>query len=250
MRMVLPEPTDDVDLEAAYAPPDWLGERPFVRINMISSLDGAIAVQGRSGPLGGPTDRCVFQVLRSLADVILVGAGTVRGEGYGPARMSTDAQQRRTARGQTPQPPIAVVTRSCHLDWTSPFFTEASVRPIVVTTDDADDAACKRATAHAELITAGVGTVDLDHALVQLAAGGARSVLVEGGPRLNAELAAAGRVDELCLTVSPRLVGGDGPRLLGGPELDDLVDLRTVRLLEDDGFYFLRLQPDREARQR
>src|SRR3954452_15153851 len=106
MRALVPTPSDTVDLEAAYAvgvnaPPD----RPFVRINMISSLDGAIAVNGRSGLLGGPGDRQVFHALRSLADVILVGAGTARAEGYGPARIDPDAQERRRARGQHPVPP-------------------------------------------------------------------------------------------------------------------------------------------------
>jgi riboflavin-specific deaminase-like protein len=248
MRALLPQPTDDVDLESAYAPgasPD--PDRPFVRVNMISSVDGAITVGGRSGALGGPGDRRVFDVLRSLADVILVGAGTVRAEGYGPAHIADDVASVRVARGQVRVPPIAVVTRSCHLDWNSPFFTDAEARPIVVTTDDADDHARRRAAAAADVIAAGEGDVDLERALAALGARGARSVLVEGGPQLNAQLADAGLMDELCLTVSPRLVGGDGPRVLAGRQAAEPVALRTMHLLEEDGFYFLRLQPVREA---
>jgi riboflavin-specific deaminase-like protein len=248
MRALLPEPTADVDLERAYAPgasPEQ--DRPFVRVNMISSVDGAITVGGRSGVLGGPGDRRLFHVLRSLADVILVGAGTVRAEGYGPAHIDDDAASGRAARGQAPVPPIAVVTRSCHLDWSSPFFTDAEARPIVVTTDDADEHARRRAAAAADVIAAGTGDVDLARALAALGARGARSVLVEGGPQLNAQLAEAGLVDELCLTISPRLVGGDGPRLLAGRPPAEPIALRTMHLLEDDGFYFLRLQPVRDA---
>src|SRR5436189_936743 len=135
MRSLLPRWDDERDLEAAYAAPtDTIPASPFVRVNMISSFDGAIAVGGRSGLLGGPADRRVFRVLRSLADVILVGAGTARAEGYGPARLDEAIQARRRARGQSAVPPIAVVTRSCHLDWSTPFFTEAVARSIVVTT--------------------------------------------------------------------------------------------------------------------
>ena len=241
MRALLPRPSDDVDLEVAYAVAHGT-DGPHVRVNMISSLDGAIAVRGRSGMLGGPADRALFHVLRSLADVILVGAGTARAEGYGPARIEPDVQERRRARGQDPVPSIAVVTRSCHLDWTSPFFTDAVARPIVVTTTDADEAARARAAQHAHVITAGRGDVDLAGALDALAGRGLRHVLGEGGPGLNAELAAAGLMDELCLTLSPRVVGGNGPRLLAGPELTQPLGLETMHLLEDDGFYFLLLR--------
>ena len=248
MRALLPEPSDQVDLEAAYAPPDpTTATRPFVRVNMISSLDGAISVHGLSGQLGGPGDREVFGVLRSLTDMILVGAGTVRAEGYGPASLDAETQERRRARGQTPEPPIAVVSRSCHLDWNSPFFAAANARPIVVTTTDADEDARARAEAVADVVIAGTGEVDLSRALDALHERGAHSVLGEGGPRLNAQLAAAGLVDELCLTLSPRLVAGDGPRLFAGPEPPEPIGLRPVSLLEDDGFFFLRLRREHDG---
>ena len=207
MRRLLPEPLDAVDLVAAYALPDDVPtERPFVRCNMISTLDGAVTVNGRSGALGGPADRKVFAALRSLADVILVGAGTVRAEGYGPDRSDNPV-------------PIAVVTRSGQLDRSSPFFTEAEKPPIILSGPD--------------LTPAGI--------LDELRERGFRSVLLEGGPGLNAQVVSAGVLDELCLTLAPRLAAGDGPRVLAGPELPEPLELRTVHLLEEDGFLFHRL---------
>lgn len=118
--MLFPRPVADVDPLDVYADP--LGEprdRPYVRLNMIASLDGAISVDGRSGPLGGPADRHLFQVLRSLSDVVLVGAGTVRTERYGPVRLPEPLRRAREERGQPASVPIAVFTRSLDLDWQS-----------------------------------------------------------------------------------------------------------------------------------
>jgi riboflavin-specific deaminase-like protein len=242
VRTLLPEPGDHVDLLDAYAIGDVGRDgRPFVRANMISSLDGAIAVHGRSGALGGPADRHVFQVLRSLTDVVLVGAGTARAERYGPARLDGDVQRAREGRGQPPVPPIAVVTRSCHLDWDAPLFTEAENRTLVITTSDCDPGSRQRGERVADVVAAGDQQVDLGAALVHLYERGHRSVLLEGGPRLNGQMVAAGLLDELCLTVAPRMVAGDGPRVLAGNELQEPLDLDIVHLLEEDGFLFYRL---------
>ena len=242
MRALLPEPTGEVDVAAAYAiPPDAGRDRPFVRCNMISSLDGAIAVNGRSGKLGGPADRRLFQVLRSLVDVVLVGAGTARAEGYGPVRVSEKLRERRRQRGQSAVPPIAVVTRSANLDWSSPLFTEAEARPIIVTTSDCDKGEWSRGEKVADFVVAGESRVDPRLALDHLHRAGYRSVLLEGGPGLNADVVRAGLLDELCLTVSPRLVGGPGPRVLAGPELVSPLELDGLHLLEEDGFLFCRL---------
>jgi riboflavin biosynthesis pyrimidine reductase len=242
MRALLPHPADEVDLVAAYALPEGAGtDRPFVRGNMISSLDGAIAVGGRSGQLGGPADRRVFGTLRSLADVILVGAGTVRAEGYGPARPDAGVRAARRARGQAEVPPIAVVTGAADLDWSSPFFTEAEARPLVITSESGAVAAEDLGRARADIVVAGASRVDPARALDELHRAGLRSVLLEGGPGLNAEVVAAGRLDELCLTLSPHLVGGTGPRVLAGPELSPILDLGLVHLLEEDGLLFARL---------
>jgi RibD C-terminal domain len=118
MRQLFPSPVDPVDPADVYGDPPRAGPggRPGVRLNMIASVDGATTVAGVSGGLGGGADHELFALLRSLADVVLVAAGTVRAEGYGPSRV-----------------PVAVVTRSCRLDWESPFFTAPVARPIVVT---------------------------------------------------------------------------------------------------------------------
>jgi riboflavin biosynthesis pyrimidine reductase len=241
MRALLPQPVGVVDLVDAYEVPSGGGDRPFVRCNMISTLDGAITIEGRSGLLGGPADRSVFQVLRSVADIILVGAGTARAEGYGPVMLDDQLRARRAARGQSDVPPIAVVTGTGNLDWSAPFFTEADARPVVVTTSACDAGARRRAEAVADVLIAGEERVDPAEALHQLSLAGYRSVLLEGGPGLNADVVHAGLLDELCLTLSPRLVAGDGTRVLAGPELMPPLQLRFVHLLEQDGFLFARL---------
>ena len=205
--------------------PDAVG-RPSVRLNMISSVDGATAVGGVSGGLGSLADKRVFAVLRSLADVVLVAAGTVRAENYGPAAV-----------------PVAVVTRTAQLDWQSRFFTKADARPIVLTTDDAPAENLAHAAEVADVVLAGTGSVDLRRALDELALRGARNVLAEGGPTLNAQLALAGVLDELCLTFSPKLAAGDAKRILDGPPLPAPTKLHLRSLCEDDNYLFFRYRP-------
>jgi riboflavin biosynthesis pyrimidine reductase len=249
VRALLPEASVDVDLARAYeVPPPPTKDRPFVRANMISTLDGAVTLNGRSGMLGGPADRRVFAVLRAWADVIVVGAGTMRAENYGPARIGPAERADRRARRQSEVPPIAVVTRSAHFDWTSPFFDEAEARPIIFTTAQAAPRTQELAGERANVVAAGADGVDLRQAFSSLAESGCRSVLLEGGPGLNADVVHAGLLDELCLTLSPRVVAGNGPRVLAGPELALPLELDPVHLLEEDGFLFYRLtvrrQPD------
>ena len=217
MRALLPEPSEPVDLTDMYskglpAPGPW----PFVRVNMISSLDGAIAVAGRAGGLGGPSDKVVFNILRSLADVVLVGAGTARVERYRPVVLAPEVQEERQGRGQSPLPVIAVVTQSVDLDWRSDLFRAGYPRPIVIAPGNVNAHALARARAAADVLTTGAGSVDLGAALRAMAARGLRHVVCEGGPTLNTGLAAAQLVDELCLTLSPQLAGCVGGVLLGG----------------------------------
>lgn len=246
MRTLLPEASASTDLVAAYALSAEPGAgRPFVRCNMISTLDGAISLQGRSGLLGGPADSQVFGVLRSMTDVILVGSGTVRAEGYGPARMNEQRRHQRAQRGQPAVPPIAVVSGSGKLDWSSPFFAGAEARPIVFTTPTGAGQVPSSARQAAEIVVAGETWVQPQRILDHLYDSGYRSVLLEGGPGLNAEIVRAGLLDELCLTLSPRLAAGDGPRVLAGAELVPPLDLDVLHLLEEDGFLFYRLAVSR-----
>jgi riboflavin biosynthesis pyrimidine reductase len=214
VRRLLPGPEEPVDPAEVYDAGDRAPAedgRPWLLANMVSSADGAATLTGRSGGLSSPADRDLFHRLRGVADLVLVGASTVRAEGYGPAR------------GDDP-PPIAVVSGSLALDWGSRFFTEAEARPIVVTSAAADPERVAEAERVADVVVAG------DH----------RVVLCEGGPSLLAEIATADCLDELCLTVAPLLAGGESPRILSGPLPNAPVSLGLASVLEEDGVLFLR----------
>ncbi len=247
MRRLFPDPCPNVDVADAYGRLRRVGERPSVRMNMIASADGAASLNDRTAGLGGDSDHALFAALRSLADMIVVGAGTVRAESYGPARLGDPARARREAWGLPPVPPIAVITRSCDLDWQAPFFTAAEQRPLVVTTANADTASRDRAATVADVIVAGDTAVDLPLALQALADRGVDNVLAEGGPHVSAQLTAAGLLDELCLTVAPMVVAGGASRILNGPELDGVLSLKLCEVLESRGYLFLRYRPPREA---
>ena len=239
MRQLLPIQNDEPDLLAIYGDPPGGAGRVGVRVNMIESLDGGSSAGGKSGALGGRADKRLFQVLRSLADVVLVGAGTIRAEHYGPARFPDDLDRARQERGQGPLP-IAVVTRSCELDWSTPFFTDAVARPLVVTVETAPPERRRSAEAVADVVLAGDDRVDLREAMAAFADRSLWHVLAEGGPSLNGDLTAAGLLDELCVTVSPKLLGGDAARIVRGPGLDPPTNLELVSLCEEDGFLFVR----------
>jgi riboflavin biosynthesis pyrimidine reductase len=232
VRRILPSPADDVDLAEAYAYPRDRG----LRLNMVAGADGGAWLKGLSAGLSGKGDRRVFGVLRGLADVVLAGAATVRTEGYGPVRPRSSWHDLR--RGRPPAPPIAVVTRRLDLDLASPLFTEAEpyARTIVITTERAPKDRRDEAARHADVIVAGDERVDLSVAVDTLRERGLGRVLCEGGPRVNAQLAAAGLVEELCLTISPILAGGDAARILNGPAAN--VRLSLSHVLEEEGFLF------------
>lgn len=213
-----------LDLEpSGPAPPD----RPWVVLQMVASLDGAIAVDGRSGGLGGDADRHSFLRLRARADVVLAGAGTARDEDYGPPRTPDGAAAAaRRDRGQAPSPMLALVTRSGRLDPGSRLFDDGH-RPVLVTTTGTDlGEVAERVDARRH----GVDDVDLAAALRQLHAEGVRWVTCEGGPSLNAAMVGAGLVDEVFVTIAPRLVGEHDTSLVDGP-LAGVVDLEPVSVL-------------------
>lgn len=236
MRRLLPEPMADVDPVDAYP----VAAGPHVRANFVCSADGAATVDGRSGGLSSPADKRVFSRLRETCDVVLVGAGTARTENYGPARPSTEARERRVAAGLAAVPPIALVSRSLDFDLTRPFFTEAATRPIVLTVESAPPDARAALAAVAEVVDVGEGLVEPGAALDALADRGLARVLCEGGPTLLGAVIAAGRLDELCLTVAPVVVGPGPPRIATGPSLPMRTDLPLAHILEEDGFVFLR----------
>jgi len=214
MRRLFPHPADDVTLRECYdVPRPRPADRPWVSLCMVSGLDGSTVVDRNSRGLSNPTDQQLLLTLRSFADVILVGAGTVREEGYGPPKV--------------PGQRIAVVSHSGHFDFDSPLF--ASGKALLVLPEDAP-------TVPVPSVRAGVGSLDIAAAVAQL---DADVVQAEGGATLNGMLAAADLIDELNLSISPQMNGGDGPRLTSGsPAVSHRMELAHV--LEDDSFLFTR----------
>jgi riboflavin biosynthesis pyrimidine reductase len=193
-------------------------------VNSIASADGGTAVDGVSGPLGGPADKEVFVAIRAVADAVLVGAGTVRAERYRPARAR-----------------IAVVTASGDLDPGLPVFADPARPPLVLTCEACPPERRERLAAVAEVVLAGSTTVDVGGAVAELGARGAAVVLAEGGPSLNGQLVAADLVDEWCLTLSPTLLAGTSARAATGPSpVHAPLRFRLDRLLEQDGLLFAR----------
>jgi riboflavin-specific deaminase-like protein len=200
-----------------YAYPDPMPARGWVRANMVSTLDGsASGADGTSSSVSSPVDKATFGVLRGLADVVLVGAGTVRAEGYHAPAPNPAFAERRAATGQRPAPALAIVTRTGRLPSDTGLFQGTSPT-FVVTTAQADLAPLRELAGPDQVIVAGDEDLDVVDALNVLAARGLRRVLLEGGPSLLGSALAAERVDEVCLTWSPILVAGPGPRIAHGP---------------------------------
>jgi 5-amino-6-(5-phosphoribosylamino)uracil reductase len=221
MRRLLPDPADSVQsLRQQYEVerPDAPGNRPWIAACMVSSLDGAIAVDGRSQGLSNPNDTQILLTLREIADMILVGAGTVRDEGYGAPRTS----------GQR----VAVVTNSGKVDFESSLFTSGAGFLI-----------CPESLPEmpVETLRAGTNKVDLVAAVNRLReiVPNVGLVQAEGGAMLNGALASADLLDELNLTISPQLVGGPSPRLLTAEALQRSFSLAHL-LIDEQSFLFSR----------
>lgn len=224
------------ELAHAYAYPPGLGQ-PYVRVNFVSSVDGAASSGGKSAALGSEADRRVFGLLRELCEVVVVGAGTARAENYRGAR--------RPSRVTGSPPRIAVVTARGDLDPAAPLFTDTAVPPLVITANACPPEARDRLrAAGAEVVVLDSDRVSADGLLATLDAQGLRRVLCEGGPRLFGDLIAADGVDEMCLTVSPVLAGGDSLRVSHGPP-GDLRGMRLVGALSDQDVLLLRYARDR-----
>jgi riboflavin biosynthesis pyrimidine reductase len=242
VRRLWPDPADVSDVDALVAADERPApaHRPWLLVNMISSLDGAITIANRSGGLARPADKALFHALRGVADVILVGAGTARAERYGPARPSDAVRERRVARGQSEVPPIAVVSRSLSFDLASPLFREATERTIVITCSAAPAPARHAVAEWADVIVAGVDEVDLEAALAALGERGASVVTCEGGPRLNGDLLVGDLIDEWALSLAPLLVGGSAARAAHGMLAPAPRELALDRILEGDGIVLSR----------
>ncbi|MFG1951227.1 pyrimidine reductase family protein [Micromonospora sp. NPDC048830] len=232
------EPLHDAELTALYG----RTERPRLRVNFVTSVDGAVALDGYSAGLSGEPDKRVFGLLRMLCDGLVVAAGTLRHEGYRAVRLSEPRRAWRREQGLAEYPTLIVVSGSLDLDPAQAAFADAPVRPIVLTSAAAE--APPGLTEVAELVRCGADRVDLTVGLAELRRRGLGQLLCEGGPLLFGALTAADLVDEVCLTVAPLLAGAGAGRITAGDaSAPRHLPLRHV-LAASDGTLLLRYARD------
>lgn len=236
-----PDSTADLDDDQILAAYETDAATSWLRVNFVASVDGSSTVQGRSEGLGNRVDRRVFNLLRRPSDVILVAAGTVRAEGYGGELLGASDRDWREQHGFDPRPRLVIVSGSANLDPELPVFVESPHAPLVFTTAAASVQRRARLEQVAEVVVCGDRDLDLVQARDELSRRGGARVHCEGGPRLAGALAAAGLIDELCLTVSPLLAVGDGSRILLSDSDDDVArPLTLAGVLRGDDTLLLR----------
>lgn len=215
-----PEPTAGLDREALlarYGRPGARAGEPWIRVNFVATLDGSVTgADDRSGSISSAADKAVFGVLRRLADVVLVAAGTVRHEDYHGSLVSEGQRAWRVANGLAEHPGFAIASRTLDLDPTGAAFADAPVRPLVLTVAAAPAERRSALAEVAEVVDCGDEDIDPARLRALFAERGQFDILCEGGPSFLGSLAAGDGIDELCLTVAPLLVAGDGPRLARG----------------------------------
>ena len=242
-RRLLPDPgTVDVhellgtlrDLAA-----DAADDRPYTIANFIASADGRATIGGRSGPLGDDGDRAMFHGLREQVDAVITGTVTLQTERYGRVLRKSERRERREALGLSPEPLAAVFTRSGHVPVEIPLFAVPDARIVVFTPKPADIASC---AAQVETVILEPAELTLTTAMRRLRNDySIRTLLCEGGPTLFGALLHERLIDELFLTIAPKLAGGGrGPTITSGPELADPRGLRVKWLLERSGLMYLR----------
>jgi riboflavin biosynthesis pyrimidine reductase len=223
------------------APDD--GRRPYVVLNMASTADGRGSIGGRSGPIGNRADRELFHGLRSVVDAVMAGASTVRVERYGRIIPREGTRRLRRGRGLSEEPLACIVSGRLSLSADIPLLGERAARVVIVTPSQAS---LPESFGHIDYVRASrAGRLDLRQALAELRERLAvRTLLCEGGPHLNAQLLAAGLVDELFLSLSPMLAGdehgGEALRILAGASLEQPVELELLAALESESHLFLR----------
>jgi riboflavin-specific deaminase-like protein len=236
--------TEDRLVELYRHPLPSGGARTLVRSNFVSSLDGSVQGRdGRSGSINTSSDQHVFALQRAHADAILVGAGTVRAEGYRGVDLADWQQQIRTAEGLGSHPTLVIVTGSLNLAPDIATPTDAEVGPVaIITVATRDEARLDRfRDSGCTVVQQEHARVDLGEALGWLADQGLRRVLCEGGPSLHQELLAGNHLDELCLTLAPLVVGGRGMRSTSGEAIEPVQEFDLVHsLYADDGALFTR----------
>jgi riboflavin-specific deaminase-like protein len=239
VRRLLPDPgptsieeqLSGLDLiDFAYA------DRPYVVVNFATTLDGRAAIEGRSGAIGSDTDTEILQLLRTRVDAVMIGAGTMRAERYGRMVSDPALRQYRERIGLPHDPLAVIVSGRLDLPWDAPLFTDGGGRVLIFTASEAD----RPQTATSVRVERHEIGVDIEKALRYLREErGVRALLCEGGPGLHNQLQATGSVDELFLTIAPKLAGGDEPRPIEG-ELPQLIEWELAWLLEERGELFAR----------
>ncbi|HYG95857.1 MAG TPA: dihydrofolate reductase family protein [Solirubrobacterales bacterium] len=239
MRRLLPDPgpTSVSEQLETYRP--WeepREERPFVALNFAATVDGRATIGGVSGPIGSETDTAMLAGLRKRFDAVMIGAGTMRAERYGRLVAKDETWERRRQAGLPPEPLMVLVSGRLDLPWDAPLFTEGGGEVLVFTSSEAEPPE----TATTVQVVRHEGAVNLVEALRHLREErGVRALLSEGGPHLHDQMQADGLVDDLFLTIAPKLSGGEAPRILEGP-LPAVAELELAWLLEQDGELFAR----------
>ena len=255
LKHLLPATADEIvagfgldgsaDLDPAHP-----ASRPRVILNMVSTVDGHATLDGRSGPISGPADRALFHALRLAVDAVMAGAATVRTERYGRIVPDASRRQTRVARGLSEEPLACIVSGRLALEGDIPLLADPAARVVILTQSSASLPAGATAAEIDYIRAARDGQLDLAAALAELRTRfDVRTLLCEGGPHLNAQLLGEGLVDELFLSLSPLLAGGDPDRnpahpealrILAGPELSPPIALELRGVLEHDSGLFLR----------
>jgi riboflavin-specific deaminase-like protein len=225
--------------EALTFPADYDPERPFTIANFVSSADGRATLDGRSAPLSSEGDRVMFHTLRERVDAVIAGTVTLRTERYGRMIRDPDARERRVKGGYDPEPLACIITRSGDVPTDIPLFNEKDARIVVFTA-----AATPQLSQNVEVVQLDPGELTLTTALRHLRSEhGVQRLLCEGGPTLFAALLHEQLIDELFLTIAPRLAGGGrGPTITSGPALAEPAELRIRWLLEREGSLFARYE--------
>jgi riboflavin-specific deaminase-like protein len=238
MRRLLPDPGPTTVFEQLEAYRPWeepREERPLVGMNFVATIDGRATIAGRSGPIGSETDTAMLAGLRTRFDAVMIGAGTMRVERYGRLVSKPETRERRERDGLAPEPLMVLVSGRLDLPWDAPLFSEGG-EVLVFTSSETEPPETESSVE----VVRHPGAVNLVEAMRHLRRErGVRALLSEGGPHLHEQMQADGLVDDLFLTIAPKLSGGEAPRIIEGP-LPGVVDLRLAWLLEEDGELFAR----------
>ena len=213
-------------------------ERPYVVTNMVASVDGKATLAGHSGPLGSEADRELFRWLRTQADAVLIGDGTLRAEPYGPLIKSEAQFQERIDSGLEPRPLAAVVSNNLDIPFERKLFHDPDSKIVIYT---ASDKQLPPYEAQVSVVRFAPNELSPEVIMADLRKNrGIRSVLCEGGPTLNASLLEAGVWDELFLTMGPLLTSGKGITIVNGDQLQQPSMLELISILEFNSYLFLR----------